>query len=95
MTWGYAKQAKVKTTIKWRMEGAVKDNRWKFKRCTYIMVRWNRLDDFTHDGMIGKFEEGRSVPSVAKEFRIDKSMDLASAGLSGLEYEEKMAKEMS
>ncbi|GFW94631.1 uncharacterized protein TNCV_4246711 [Trichonephila clavipes] len=38
------------------------------------MARWNHLDDFTRGRMIGKLEEGRTVTSVAAEFRINKSV---------------------
>ncbi|GFX92110.1 uncharacterized protein TNCV_1740301 [Trichonephila clavipes] len=37
------------------------------------MARRNHLDDFTRGRMIGKLEEGRTVSSVATEFRINKS----------------------
>ncbi|GFX00667.1 transposable element Tcb1 transposase [Trichonephila clavipes] len=36
------------------------------------MTRRNHLDDFTRGRMIGKLEEGRTVTSVAAEFRIKK-----------------------
>ncbi|GFW76432.1 transposable element Tcb2 transposase [Trichonephila clavipes] len=38
------------------------------------MARRNHLDDFTRGRMIGKLEEGRTVTSVAAEFRINKSV---------------------
>ncbi|GFU99092.1 transposable element Tcb2 transposase [Trichonephila clavipes] len=38
------------------------------------MTRRNHLDDFTRGRMIGKLEEGRTVTSVAAEFRINKSV---------------------
>ncbi|GFV25845.1 transposable element Tcb2 transposase [Trichonephila clavipes] len=38
------------------------------------MARWNHLDDFTRGRMIGKLEEGRTVTSVAAEFRINNSV---------------------
>ncbi|GFX86904.1 transposable element Tcb2 transposase [Trichonephila clavipes] len=38
------------------------------------MTRRNHLDDFTHEIMIGKLEEGRYVTSVAAEFGINKSV---------------------
>ncbi|GFW98941.1 transposable element Tcb2 transposase [Trichonephila clavipes] len=38
------------------------------------MARTNHLDDFTRGRMIGKLEEGRTVTSVAAEFRINKSV---------------------
>ncbi|GFU80750.1 transposable element Tcb2 transposase [Trichonephila clavipes] len=38
------------------------------------MARRNHLNDFTPGRMIGKLEEGRTVTSVAAEFRINKSV---------------------
>ncbi|GFW97410.1 transposable element Tcb2 transposase [Trichonephila clavipes] len=38
------------------------------------MARRNHLDEFTRGRMIGKLEEGRTVPSVAAEFGINKSV---------------------
>ncbi|GFX84749.1 transposable element Tcb2 transposase [Trichonephila clavipes] len=38
------------------------------------MARRNHLDDYTRERMIGKLEEGRTVTSVAAEFRINKSV---------------------
>ncbi|GFT29783.1 transposable element Tcb2 transposase [Trichonephila clavipes] len=38
------------------------------------MARRNHLDDFPRGRMIGKLEEGRTVTSVAAEFRINKSV---------------------
>ncbi|GFV51195.1 transposable element Tcb2 transposase [Trichonephila clavipes] len=38
------------------------------------MARRNHLDDFTRGRMIGKLKEGRTVTSVAAEFRINKSV---------------------
>ncbi|GFV62929.1 transposable element Tcb2 transposase [Trichonephila clavipes] len=38
------------------------------------MARRNHLDDFKRGRMIGKLEEGRTVPSVAAEFGINKSV---------------------
>ncbi|GFW38860.1 transposable element Tc1 transposase [Trichonephila clavipes] len=38
------------------------------------MARRNHLDDFTRGRMIGQLEEGRTVTSVAAEFRINKSV---------------------
>ncbi|GFX81646.1 transposable element Tcb2 transposase [Trichonephila clavipes] len=38
------------------------------------MARRNHLDDFTRGRIIGKLEEGRTVPSVAAVFGIKKSV---------------------
>ncbi|GFV88456.1 transposable element Tcb2 transposase [Trichonephila clavipes] len=38
------------------------------------MARRNHLDDFTRGRMIGNLEEGRTITSVAVEFRINKSV---------------------
>ncbi|GFU65557.1 transposable element Tcb2 transposase [Trichonephila clavipes] len=38
------------------------------------MARRNHLDGFTRGRIIGKLEEGRTVPSVAAEFGINKSV---------------------
>ncbi|GFV82221.1 transposable element Tcb2 transposase [Trichonephila clavipes] len=38
------------------------------------MAKRNHLDDFTRGSMIGKLEEGCTVPSVAAEFGINKSV---------------------
>ncbi|GFX17592.1 transposable element Tcb2 transposase [Trichonephila clavipes] len=40
------------------------------------MTRRNNLDDFTRGIMIGKLEKGRTVPSVAAEFGINKRVVL-------------------
>ncbi|GFV37431.1 transposable element Tcb2 transposase [Trichonephila clavipes] len=40
------------------------------------MTRRNHIDDFTCGRMIGKLEEGRTVTSVAAEFRVNKSVVL-------------------
>ncbi|GFX58139.1 uncharacterized protein TNCV_4048971 [Trichonephila clavipes] len=38
------------------------------------MARRNHLDNFTRGRMIGNLEEGRTVTSVAAEFRINNSV---------------------
>ncbi|GFW05767.1 transposable element Tcb2 transposase [Trichonephila clavipes] len=38
------------------------------------MARRNHLDDLTRGRMIGKLEEGRTVTSVAAEFKMNKSV---------------------